>query len=191
MSVSYEEKNEEALKEEEINEEKESSINDEAKKIMELEEENIQLKDALLRKQADYENYRKRMIKEKEETVKFANSNLLLDIVSIIDDFERAIYSAEESKDFDNFHNGIVLIEKQFTSMLEKKWGLKKIESLKKTFDPEQHEALMVEESGDTDEEIVSVVFQNGYMLNNRIIRNAKVKVLKPGKTEAAESEEN
>ena len=92
--------------------------------ISNLEEENSHLKDQLLRKQADFENFRKRIYRDKEEAVKYANQMLLLDLVGVIDDFERAIVSSEESKDFSAFHEGIILIEKQLTSMLAKKWGL-------------------------------------------------------------------
>ncbi|GAH32425.1 unnamed protein product, partial [marine sediment metagenome] len=91
-------------------------------KNKELESDINDLKDQLLRKQADYENFRKRIAREKEESIRYANQMLLLDIVAVIDDFERAIASADESEDFTAFHSGIVLIEKQLTSMLEKKW---------------------------------------------------------------------
>lgn len=151
-------------------------------KLVKAEEEIASLKDSLLRKQADFENYRKRMIKEKEETLKYGNSNLLNDLVGVIDDFGRAIASGAESKDFDKFHEGISLIEKQFNSMLEKKWNLVKMDAVGEKFDPERHEALMMEEKDDIEEPVVADVFQNGYLLNNRIIRNAKVKVLMPGK---------
>ncbi len=149
-------------------------------KLQKAEEENAALKDSLLRKQAEFENYRKRMIREKEETVKYGNSNLLIDLVNIIDDFERAINSAGESKDFDKFYQGIGLIEKQFTSMLEKKWNLVRFDSAGLKFDPERHEAFMMEEKAGIDEPVVAEVFQNGYILNNRVIRNARVKVFMP-----------
>ena len=73
--------------------------NDVESKLKELETENAELKDKFLRKHADFENFRKRMFKEKEDSIKYANSNLLGDLIPIIDDFERAINSAENSKD--------------------------------------------------------------------------------------------
>ncbi len=149
-------------------------------KIKKAEDEVTSLKDSILRKQADFENFRKRVIKEKEETVKFGNTNLLLDLVNIIDDFERAINSATDSKDFEKFHKGIELIEKQFSSMLEKKWNLVKFGSAGDKFDPEKHEAFMKEEKDEIEEPVVGEVFQNGYMLNSRAIRHAKVKVFMP-----------
>src|SRR6056297_1078557 len=83
-----------------------------------LKAENSELKNQYLRKQADFENFRKRMQREKQESIKYANSNLLQDLVTIIDDFERAIRSSEESRDFESFHSGIKMIEHQFVNML-------------------------------------------------------------------------
>ena len=158
-------------------------------KLKELEIENADLKDKFLRKHADFENFRKRMFKEKEESIKFANSNLLGDLIPIIDDFERAINSAENSKDFDTFLKGVELIEKQFASMLEKKWGLKRFDAEGQHFDPEKHEAFMMEESADVEEPQVIEVFQKGYQLNDRVIRHAKVKVSMPLKKAEADED--
>jgi molecular chaperone GrpE len=110
--------------------------------IARLEEETSELKNQYLRKQADFENARRRMMRDKEDAVSFANQQLLLDLTSIIDDFERAIKSAEESRDYDAFHNGVVIIEKQLTSMLERKWGLSRFDSEGEPFDPQKHEAV-------------------------------------------------
>ena len=138
------------------------------------------LKDQLLRKQADFENFRKRLIREREDAIRFANSNLLLDLVEVIDNFERAIKSSEESEDFAAFHEGIELIEKQFTNMLESKYGLNRFESKDQDFDPERHQAIAVEEKDDIDHQIVVEDFQKGYMLHDRVLRHAKVKVAMP-----------
>lgn len=147
-------------------------------RLRELTEENARLNDQLLRKQADFENFRKRMFREREEAIKYANSDLLADLIAIIDDFERAIKSSEESKDFDSFHAGVEMIEKQFTSMLERKYGLKRFESTGEQFDPEKHQAISVgEEHPDADSQIVLEDYQKGYMLHDRILRPAKVKV--------------
>jgi molecular chaperone GrpE len=148
--------------------------------IEDLEAEIADLNDQILRKQADFENFRKRMFREREEAAKFSNSKLLLDLVEIIDNFERAIKSSEESQDFQSFHEGIELIEKQFIGMLESKWGLKRFESEGEPFDPEKHEAIAVDQSGDYPEQSVVEDFQKGYMLHDRVLRNAKVKVALP-----------
>ncbi len=150
------------------------------KRIEELEEENRTLKDQLLRKQADFENFRKRMFREKEESIKYANSKLLLDLTGIIDDFERAIQSAENSRDFDSFFEGVSMIEKQMTNMLEKRWGLKRFSSIGEAFNPEKHEAIAMEESDKYDHSVVLEDYQKGYMLHDRLLRPARVKVSKP-----------
>lgn len=150
------------------------------RRVADLEAEISDLKDQYLRKSADFENYRKRMTREKEEFAQYANRQLLLDLVPIIDDFERAIKSAEESKDFDAFHDGVALIEKQFTTMLERKWGLTRFDSVGEEFDPQRHEALMTEESTESEAPTVVEDFQKGYMLHDKVLRSAKVKVAIP-----------
>jgi molecular chaperone GrpE len=149
-------------------------------KVSQLESENSELKNQYLRKQADFENYRRRMSRDKEDAVSFANQQLLLDLTSVIDDFERAIKSADESRDYDAFHDGIVLIEKQLTSMLERKWGLSRFDSEGEPFDPQKHEAVMTEPREDHEESMVIEDFQKGYMLHDRVLRSAKVKVSMP-----------
>ena len=149
-------------------------------RIAELEAENSELKDQFLRKQADFENYRKRAIREREEAVRYANQQLLLDLASVIDDFERAIKSAQDSEDFTAFHDGVVLIEKQLTGMLERKWGLSRFDSEGEEFDPQKHEAVSTEPREEHDQSIVLEDYQKGYLLHDRVIRSAKVKVSMP-----------
>ena len=112
-------------------------------KIADLEKENADLKDKLLRKQADFENFRKRMLREREDSSRYANASLLTDIIGLIDDFERAIKSAEESRDFGTFVQGVTMIEKQFVEMLDNRWGLKRFSSVGEGFDPNRHEAVL------------------------------------------------
>ncbi|MBN1411140.1 MAG: nucleotide exchange factor GrpE [Spirochaetales bacterium] len=145
-----------------------------------VQEEILNLKDQLLRKQAEFENFRKRIFKEKEDAIKYSNQMLLLDLTSVIDDFERAMKSADESKDFDTFHKGVVMIEKQLVSLLEKNWGLKRFDSTGEVFDPEKHQAIAVEESTEHDTATVLEDYQKGYYYNDRILRPAKVKIAQP-----------
>ena len=154
-----------------------------------LKAENSELKNQYLRKQADFENFRKRMQREKQESIKYANSNLLQDLVTIIDDFERAIRSSEESRDFESFHSGIKMIEHQFVNMLERKYGLTRMESEGKEFDPQQHEAINMEESPEVDVQTVVEDYQKGYMLNDRVLRHAKVKVAIPAPEQTDEKD--
>jgi len=159
----------------------------EAKKMLEeqtqtLEEQNrllAEYEDLLKRKQAEFENYRKRIQKEVEEEKKYAMSDMVLDIVNIIDDFERAINSVKSSRDFNTLLEGIVIIEKQLKAVLENKHGVKPIEAVGKEFDPTVHNAVLMEESEEYREDTVIEDFQKGYTMHDRIIRPSKVKVAK------------
>lgn len=146
--------------------------------VRELEAENAELKDQYLRKSADFENFRKRMFRERDEAVKYANAGLLRDLITTIDDFDRAIKSSDDSHDFQKLHEGVELIEKQLTSMLENKYGLRRYESVGEPFDPEKHEAISVGEMRpEAEAQIVLEDYQKGFMLHDRILRPAKVKV--------------
>jgi molecular chaperone GrpE len=155
-------------------------------KIAELEAKAAELSDQLLRKTADFDNYRKRMNQEKQKAIDFANESLLLDIIPIMDDFERAIQSAETSEELKGLPagkamlDGITMIEKQLVSKLENKWGLKRFNSTGEVFDPNMHEAMLMEKSPDIQEPVVQEDFIKGYILKDRVIRAAKVKVLMP-----------
>ncbi|MDR2491745.1 MAG: nucleotide exchange factor GrpE [Spirochaetaceae bacterium] len=140
--------------------------------------------DLYLRKAADFDNYRKRTTKEKQDAIDFANQSLLLDLIPILDDFERAVKTAGSSQkteaDFTAFLEGVGMIEKRLSSQLENKWQLKRFESAGEPFDPEKHEALAMEKSADHTEAVVLEDFVKGYMLKGRVIRPAKVKVIMP-----------
>ncbi|MDR3343920.1 MAG: nucleotide exchange factor GrpE [Treponema sp.] len=153
---------------------------DRAEKVADLEAQLAEASDQYLRKAAEFENFRKRMNREKQEAIDFANQSLLLDLIQIIDDFERAIKSADTSKDFTGFYEGVIMIEKRLSSQLEHKWGLKRFDSAGEGFDPNRHEALMMEKSGDITEPVVQEDLLKGYTLKDRVIRPAKVKVLMP-----------
>jgi molecular chaperone GrpE len=153
---------------------------DDVEKIAALEAEVAELRDQYLRKAADFENFRKRMIREKQDAIDFANRELLRDILPIIDDFERAIQSAATSKDFNSLYEGIGMTEKQLMSLLENKWGLKRFDSAGETFDPNRHEAIMMEKSVEVVEPVVREDFIKGYTLKDRVLRSAKVKVIMP-----------
>jgi len=163
-------------------------------KAAELEAKLAELNDQYLRKAADFENYRKRVNREKQELTDFANQNLILDLLPVIDDFERAIKSAEtgfasqSSQEFKSFYEGIAMIEKRLYTVLENKWGLKRFDSEGQPFDPSRHEALQVEKAAGIQEPVVKEDYVKGYSLKDRVIRFAKVKVLMPEDTGEASS---
>ena len=149
-------------------------------KSADLEFKLAELNDQYLRKAADFDNFRKRVNREKQELSDFANQNLLLDLLPVIDDFERAIKSADTSKDFSSFYTGVSMIEKGLSAQLEKKWGLKRFDSEGQPFDPNRHEAIQMEKSAEVSEATVKEDFLKGYLLKDRVLRFAKVKVLMP-----------
>jgi molecular chaperone GrpE len=150
-------------------------------RITEAEKEIADLKDQLLRKQADFENFRKRMIREREDAARYSNAALLTDIIGLIDDFERAIKSADDSKDFSTFVQGVTMIEKQFVETLENRWGLKRFASVGESFDPNKHEAVLRVEGPSDAKPTVVEDYQKGYYLHERVLRPARVKVMVPG----------
>lgn len=138
------------------------------------------LKEQMLRDRADLENYRKRLIRDKEDSIKFANENLIKDLLQPLDDFSRALEAAESTKDYAKVHDGVVMVNSQLYSTLEKNWGLQKIESVGKEFNPEEHEAYMVVADDSLETEMVLEEFIVGYKLHGRVLRPSKVKVGKP-----------
>jgi molecular chaperone GrpE len=135
--------------------------------------------DKILRLQADFENTRKRIEREKQEFVKFANEGIILELLNILDDLERTVNLAETHKENSEvFLKGIEMILAHLYEML-KEYGVKPIESEGKIFDPHCHEALMQVADQDLPEHTIVEELQKGYKLNDRVIRTAKVKVSK------------
>jgi molecular chaperone GrpE len=157
-----------------------------ADRLLALEAEALDLRDKLLRKQADFENFRKRMIRERDEAARYANAALLTDVIATIDDFERAIRSAEESRDFDSFLQGVSMIEKQLLETLESRWGLRRFTSVGEGFDPNRHEAVLRVEGPAEARPTVVEDYQRGYFLHERVLRPARVKVMVPAQASDA-----
>jgi len=135
--------------------------------------------DRLLRLQADFENTRKRLEREKNDFIKFANEGIVLELLSILDDLERTVELAQSKhQDLAAFLKGAEMILAHLYEML-KEHGVRPIEANGKIFDPNYHEALMQIETKDAPEHTVVEELQKGYLLNDRVIRTAKVKVAK------------
>ncbi len=137
--------------------------------------------DKMLRLQADFENTRKRLEKERQEFVKFANGGIILELLNVLDDLERTVELAQsQHQDLSAFLKGVEMILVHLYEML-KEHGVKPIEAQGKLFDPNYHEALMQVENKDLPEHTIVEELQKGYLLNERVIRTAKVKVSKKG----------
>jgi len=138
-----------------------------------------QLQDKVLRLQADFENTRKRQEKDRQEFIRFANEGIIVELLNILDDLERTVNLAESNTaDWPAFLKGVEMILAHLYDML-KEHGIKQIEAQGKIFDPHLHEALMQTENKDLPEHTVVEELQKGYLLNDRVIRTAKVKVSK------------
>jgi molecular chaperone GrpE len=151
---------------------------DELKKEIETREEMVDGHlNMLQRLQAEFENYKKRAERERKEYTEQANADLILKLLSVLDDFERALQT--EKSDTDSFTKGMVMIHKKFQKILEKE-GLTPIDAVGEEFDPYYHEAVLAEVGNYKDDTIVEEL-EKGYMFKNRVLRPSKVKVGKRG----------
>lgn len=154
----------------------------EADRIAALEKENAELKDQLLRRAADFDNYRKRMLREKQETAEYANSNLLADLLESLDNFDRTVEAADKAKDAKSIADGVKMISKNLVKMLEDKYSLVSYGKVGDVFNPDEHQAIGSAE-GDVKEPVLKEVYLKGYKLKEKIIRHAKVMVAMPAES--------
>jgi molecular chaperone GrpE len=134
--------------------------------------------DKYLRAVADLENYKKRAARERADYIKYANENILRDLLTVCDNIERAREHATNSRDFDSFLEGLDMIQGQFRELLAR-YGVETVETKDREFDPNVHEAVMsVPGNAENDNKVVEE-FEKGYMLNGRLLRPAKVSVAK------------
>jgi molecular chaperone GrpE len=147
-----------------------------------LKKDRDNLYDRLLRKQAEFENYKKRMDREKSEFMQFASSELMKELLNALDSFDLAIRNATaEGKGGENILRGFELIYKQLQDTLTR-FGLKPIEANGKTFDPNFHQAVSTQAATDVEENTVIEEMRKGYTLNGRLLRPAMVSVSVKGK---------
>ena len=149
------------------------------KKLEQKEKEAKENHDRLLRMAADFENFKKRAAKEKEEWIKFANEDLLKGILPFVDNLERAVSHSEKAADIQGLVDGVKLTVQQLLQTL-KQFGVTSFESVGKPFDPTVHEAMLVVETDQQKPNHVMQEFQKGFLLNDRLLRPATVSVSKP-----------
>lgn len=135
------------------------------------------LYEKLIWRQAEFENYRKRVERERAELYQHGRDDVLLQFLPVVDNFERALSSLETSEgDAEALRHGVELIHKQFKDALSK-FGLEAVEAVGQTFDPHVHEAVTTEATDKHKENTVIQEFQRGYRIGDRLLRPAKVKV--------------
>lgn len=183
----YEEEEEELEEKKEMELEKSEAGIEETKEVQvdllkeqleKTEKEYKELEDRLLRVAAEFDNYKKRTVREFQSIIKNANEELISQLVETLDNFQRALDSAKNSGDFDSFHKGVELIYQHFKDVLGKE-GLKEIKAIGESFDPHFHEAVMQQESDKFPDGTVMDEISRGYMLNDKVIKHTKVIVSK------------
>ncbi len=174
--------NEEQLKEEPEAEEQEpkdtnktsAEGSEEKEETCEEVKEDEDLNTKYLRLMADFQNYKKRTEKQKSEIHAYANEKIVLKLIEVMDNFERAL--GADASEGDSFKQGIEMIFKQLSDVLTDA-GVKEIEAESTVFDPNFHNAVMMEDTDKVESGMVSEVLQKGYTLNGKVIRPAMVKV--------------
>lgn len=136
-----------------------------------------ELNNRLLKAHAEYENYRRRVQREKEELALYANQKLVLNLLPVLDNLERALASPAVEGD-EKLRQGVELTARSFRDMLAKE-GVTPIEAVGQPFDPNIHEAVMTVESADHEDGVVVTEFQKGYKMGDRVIRPSMVQVNK------------
>lgn len=170
--------NEESVSEEEQNKEEnpQELINQLTDQIKQLEQQLEEKENRILRIQADFDNYRKRTRNEIEAIEKYRSQALALEILPSVDNFERALQTEAKSEDGKSILQGMEMIYKGILDALKKE-GIEQMETVGKEFDPKYHHAVMQGQEEDKDSNIILEEYQKGYMLKDRVLRPAMVKV--------------
>jgi molecular chaperone GrpE len=147
-------------------------------KLGELEKELESYKDQYLRKAAEFENYKRRTESEISNVYRYANENLIYELLPVLDDFDRIAKTWDENHDLESFKKGIEMVHDKFKGILEKQ-GLKKMEAEGNPFDVNLHDAMLQVPAKDIEPNTVTEVIENGFFLKDKVLRHAKVIVSK------------
>jgi len=146
--------------------------------IEKLQEEAASYKDRWLRAAAEFENFRRRNEKDRIDWIKSANKDLILELINVYEHLVLAIQSADNDQVPENFRKGIIMVHDQLKDLL-KKYGLRRIEAVGEEFDPQYHQAIICTPKEGFDDNIIFDCIQNGYILNDKVLRPARVAVAK------------
>lgn len=158
-------------------------------KVAELEAAVVTYKDLLLRKAAEFENYKRRTEQNSINFAKYASENIILDLLPIIDDLTRSLKSGKEKSENDPFYKGVEMIVAKFNKILETQ-GVKAMESIGKEFNVDFHDVMMQIPRADVAPHVIVEEIEKGYLLNDKVIRHAKV-VVATSPTEHSEEVKN
>ena len=155
--------------------ESEDSKDSEKSELDKANEQIAALSDKLIRNAAEFDNYKKRTAREKEDFYKSAVCETIAPLLPVLDNLERAVAAAEDSGESGSVLDGVKMVKKQFEDAL-KSIGVEPIEAVGEQFDPEKHNAVMTADS-DEDENTVLEEFQKGYIYRDKVVRHSMVKV--------------
>jgi molecular chaperone GrpE len=176
QSEELENVNDEVVEEQQDQTAEETELTPEQQQIANLEAKVSELNTRLMRNQADLENFRRRARQEQETAAKYRAQSLIEDILPAIDNFSRALAFEPENEQVKSLHQGMEMVYRQLFDALTKE-GLTEIDPQGEQFDPHLHQAVMQVESDEHESNIVVEVLQKGFMLKDRVIRPAMVKV--------------
>ncbi|MCF6137981.1 nucleotide exchange factor GrpE [Pseudalkalibacillus berkeleyi] len=169
--------NEEAVEEAEASMEEDSTVeNDEMNRGTEIEQELDEIKNRLLRTQADYDNFRRRTREEKEAAAKYRAQSIVEGLLPVIDNFERALSMEAAEEQNESLLQGMKMVYNQLIEALKNE-GVEEVDAVGAEFDPHLHQAVMQVQEDDHEDNTVVEVLQKGYVLKDRVIRPAMVKV--------------
>lgn len=166
-------KAEEKAAEKAENKESGESVEDAVKKAEAAEKAAM---DRLIRLQADFENYKKRTAKEKSEIAAYTTEGLIKKLLPVIDNLERAEAAADNEEESSSYRDGVKMVFDELVGVLKDE-GLKEIEAEGKPFDPQYHHGVAVGNEEDVDDQVILEVFQKGYLVHDKVIRPAMVKI--------------
>jgi molecular chaperone GrpE len=161
-----------------VGKDKESALNDLKEDLAKKEEEIKELNDKMLRAHAEFENFKKRVTKEKSDLLKYANEEIAKEMLRTIDNLQMALDHAREDNQSESITEGIEIILKQLLQSLER-FGVKGFNAIGERFDPTKHEAVVQVESAEHEPDTVVAESQKGYFLRDRLLRPALVTVSK------------
>lgn len=153
-----------------------TGADEENQELVRLQAELQDAQERILRAQADFDNFRRRTRQDKEDLAKYASSKVITGILPVMDNFERALAVSKDAQDFDSLYKGVEMIFRQMEQVLEQE-GVSAMDTVGQPFNPEFHQAIMQVDSDEHEEGIIVEEVMKGYVLKDKVLRPAMVKV--------------